>query len=117
MSRLSGDPVLFKYHVMVIVVNKYSVSLRKLFNIARAVGALAVFALALVITAPVVAQTSATSNGITGPGNAEFRAGLWWDPALSGTGWEINKSGDAVFGIWYTYDQNSNPVWFITRGF
>ncbi|MDX2419024.1 MAG: beta-propeller domain-containing protein [Xanthomonadales bacterium] len=97
--------------------NKHSVSLRKLLNIARTAGALAVFVLALVIAAPVVAQTSATSNGITGPGNAEFRAGLWWDPGLSGTGWEINTSGDAIFGIWYTYDDNSNPVWFTTQGF
>ncbi len=102
---------------MVIVVNKYSISLRKLLSIARAASAQAVIALALVVTAPAEAQTSVSSNGITGPANAAFRAGLWWDPALSGTGWEINNSGDAVFGIWYTYDENSNPVWFTTQGF
>jgi hypothetical protein len=102
---------------MVIVVNKYSISLRKFLSIARAASAQAVIALALVVTAPAEAQTSVSSNGITGPANAAFRAGLWWDPALSGTGWEINNSGDAVFGIWYTYDENSNPVWFTTQGF
>lgn len=101
---------------MVIVVNMYSDTLRKLSNIARVAGTQAVIALALLITAPDVTQASVMSNGITGPVNTEFRAGLWWDPALSGTGWEINKSGDAVFGIWYTYDQDSNPVWFTTQG-
>ena len=108
--------MLIKYHVMVIVVYKHSDSLNRLFKFVRAMGAQAVIALALVITSPLVARASATSNGMTGPAHAEFRAGLWWDPAQSGTGWEINKSGDTVFGIWYTYDENGNPVWFTTQG-
>jgi len=59
---------------------------------------------------------ASTSNGITGPANAAFRAGLWWDPALSGSGWEINQSGDAFFGIWYTYNSDGDPVWYTTNG-
>ena len=59
---------------------------------------------------------ASTSNGITGPANAAFRAGLWWDPAQNGSGWEINQSGDTVFGIWYTYNSDGDPVWYTTNG-
>lgn len=116
MSRQSGDSVLIKYHVMVIVVKMHSISLHEFLKSSLVACLRIVTVIALVISMPLVSQASVTSNGITGPGNAEFRAGLWWDPAQSGTGWEINKSGDAVFGIWYTYNENGNPVWYITRG-
>ncbi|MGB5291353.1 MAG: beta-propeller domain-containing protein [Lysobacterales bacterium] len=96
--------------------SKYSFSLRKLLETTGIVSARTVMALVLVMVVVMEAKATVTSNGITGPGHAEFRAGLWWDPAQSGTGWEINKSGDNVFGIWYTYDENSNPVWFTTNG-
>ena len=69
----------------------------------------------LAITAPTV-MAAGTSNGITGPSNAEFRPGMWWDPDLSGSGWEINRAGDIVFGIWYTYDANGKPTWYTTSG-
>ena len=69
----------------------------------------------LAITAPTV-MAAGTSNGITGPANAEFRPGMWWDRDLSGSGWEINRAGDIVFGIWYTYDANGKPTWYTTSG-
>lgn len=77
---------------------------------------LTVIALVLATTAPFSVIASGTSNGITGPDNAEFRAGMWWDPALSGSGWEINQGGNVVFGIWYTYDEAGNPIWYIAQG-
>jgi|GEM_PF-1227179 len=77
---------------------------------------LAVIVLVLVTATPFAVHASGTSNGITGPANAEFRAGLWWDPAQDGSGWEINNSGDSVFGIWYTYNEAGKPVWYTTQG-
>lgn len=99
-----------------IVVNKHSTSFLNFLRIATAKSARLVVALLLVSVVLIETQASVTGNGITGPENAEFRAGLWWDPAKSGTGWEINKSGGNVFGIWYTFDQNRNPVWYTTQG-
>ena len=72
--------------------------------------------LLILATATSLQLHASTSNGITGPANAAFRAGLWWDPAQSGTGWEINQSGDAFFGIWYTYNSDGDPVWYTTNG-
>ena len=90
--------------------------LQSLAKIVRSLSIYLAIPLLLAYAMPVMALTPATSNGITGPSNAEFRAGLWWDPALSGSGWEINQSGDAVFGIWYTYDEEGEPVWYTTSG-
>ena len=90
--------------------------LHSLAKIVRCLSICVAIPLLLAYALPVMALTPATSNGITGPSNAVFRAGLWWDPALSGSGWEINQSGDAVFGIWYTYDEGGDPVWYTTSG-
>lgn len=65
---------------------------------------------------PVASLANGTSNGITGPADAEFRAGLWWDPARDGSGWEINMGGDVFFGIWYTYNEDGSPTWYTTNG-
>ena len=59
---------------------------------------------------------SGTSNGLTGPTDAVFRAGMWWDPKLNGSGWEINRGGNNVFGIWYTYQEDGTPIWYLTSG-
>ena len=75
-----------------------------------------VIALILCANIPLGALASGTSNGITGPDNAAFRAGLWWDPGRSGSGWEINQSGDSIFTIWYTYNSNGEPVWYTSNG-
>ncbi len=72
--------------------------------------------LLILATATSLQLHASTSNGITGPANAAFRAGLWWDPAQSGSGWEINQSGDSFYGIWYTYNSDGDPVWYTTNG-
>jgi len=101
---------------MVIIVKKYQFLVRSLNKAAHVVRVQAIVVLILAAWFPFVTLASGTSNGITGPGNAEFRAGMWWDPALSGSGWDINMSGDTAFGIWYTYDENRKPVWYTTSG-
>lgn len=74
------------------------------------------FALILMLSLPVASIANGTSNGITGLADAEFRAGLWWDPARDGSGWEINVGGDVFFGIWYTYNEDGSPTWYTTNG-
>jgi hypothetical protein len=100
----------------VIVVKKIQIFPGSLSKAACSVRILLVIVLLLASATSHVLHASTTSNGITGPANAAFRAGLWWDPAKSGTGWEINQSGDTVFGIWYTYNGDGDPVWYTTHG-
>jgi len=73
-------------------------------------------AMLVVSVATHTAMAAGTSNGITGPVDTDFRPGMWWNRDLSGSGWEINRSGDTAFGIWYTYDANGRPTWYITTG-
>jgi len=94
-----------------------------LFNFPRhflKIAAVACFQLAVVLfivaVAPRAVMAMGTSNGITGPVNVEFRGGMWWDQDLSGSGWDINRSGDVAYGIWYTYDADGNPTWYTTSG-
>ncbi len=102
--------------VRVIIVKMQRALLRSLAKAVRSTSINTVIALILAISAPFAALATGTSNGITGPVNADFRAGMWWDPALSGSGWDINQGGDVVFGIWYTYNEDGSPVWYTTNG-
>lgn len=42
--------------------------------------------------------------------------GAWWYPARSGSGFEIFTVGDQVAVLWYTYDTDSKPVWYLAQG-
>src|SRR5690349_6710912 len=45
-----------------------------------------------------------------------IRLGLWWDPAASGTGFEMfSAAGDQVL-VWYTYRADGTPVWYTASG-
>jgi hypothetical protein len=105
-----------KLRVRVIIVKENQDYLHSLKKAGRCLPLSIVVIMLLVFATPVIALTSAASNGITGPKDAAFRAGLWWDPSSNGSGWEINQSGDAFFAIWYTYDVDGNPVWYTTNG-
>ncbi|MDR0715917.1 MAG: hypothetical protein LBF50_00675 [Azoarcus sp.] len=41
---------------------------------------------------------------------------LWWDPAQSGMGVNIDQQGDTLVATWYHYDDNGNPVWLQASG-
>ncbi|KAA9132656.1 hypothetical protein F3N42_05405 [Marinihelvus fidelis] len=56
------------------------------------------------------------SNGLAGPADAVFRQGMWWNPERAGNGWDINRVGDRVFVVWYTYDEAGNPTWYTSTG-
>ncbi len=36
---------------------------------------------------------------------------LWWNPAESGWGINLTQQGNTIFGTWFTYNQNGNPLW------
>lgn len=44
------------------------------------------------------------------------KAGLWWNPQISGHGVDIQLAASVLSIVWYTYDQAGKPVWYIGRG-
>jgi hypothetical protein len=38
---------------------------------------------------------------------------LWWNPAESGWGINLNQQGDIIFGTWFTYGSNNAAQWFV----
>lgn len=56
------------------------------------------------------------SNGLAGPTDAVFRQGMWWNPHRNGNGWDINRVGEHVFVVWYTYDEDGAPTWYTSTG-
>ncbi|MDH5264217.1 MAG: DUF1800 family protein, partial [Betaproteobacteria bacterium] len=51
------------------------------------------------------------------PANAPHDYGdIWWNPAESGWGLTLNHHGDNLFGVWYTYDANGQPLWIVMPG-
>ncbi|HZZ95077.1 MAG TPA: hypothetical protein VFE23_21135 [Usitatibacter sp.] len=41
---------------------------------------------------------------------------LWFDPAQSGWGVALAQHGNNVFGLWYAYDTDGQPLWFVVPG-
>lgn len=96
--------------------NSLSLFPRRLIRTAAVVCIQFALAMSIVTVATHSVMAVGTSNGITGPVDTDFRPGMWWDRDLSGSGWEINRSGDTAFGIWYTYDADGRPTWYTTAG-
>lgn len=42
--------------------------------------------------------------------------GLWFDPASDGRGFDVQYYGDRLSVIWYTYDQQGLPTWYLAAG-
>lgn len=42
--------------------------------------------------------------------------GLWFDPASSGRGFDIQYYGTRLSVIWYTYDDQGHPTWYLAAG-
>ncbi|WP_223788520.1 YncE family protein [Marinicella meishanensis] len=40
-------------------------------------------------------------------------AGLWFNPARGGHGMDLQLSGDNLFIIWYTYNDDGTPTWYL----
>jgi hypothetical protein len=66
----------------------------------------------LALTASFVALAqSASAAPIGGP-----TMGLWWNPAESGRGYEIDLQGDTMIVTTYVYEQSGDPIWYLSSG-
>jgi uncharacterized protein (DUF1800 family) len=45
--------------------------------------------------------------------NPDDLSDLWWNPDESGWGFALTQHGDTVFGVWYTYGEDGNPLWVV----
>ena len=45
-----------------------------------------------------------------------FAQGLWWEPARSGSGFEMFNAGGQVMVVWYTFDEGGRPTWYTAQG-
>jgi len=43
----------------------------------------------------------------------EVRSGTWWNPQRSGHGIDLHNAGDMLFLVWYTYDPEGLPHWYL----
>lgn len=41
---------------------------------------------------------------------------IWWNPAESGWGLTLAQHGNNVFGVWFTYDTDGQPLWVVMPG-
>lgn len=56
--------------------------------------------------------TTFTPNG-TASSRAANRTALWWNPAESGWGVNINHQGNTLFATLFTYDAAGAPLWLV----
>jgi len=42
--------------------------------------------------------------------------GLWWNPAESGRGYQIDLQGDTMIVTTYVYEQSGDPIWYLSSG-
>jgi len=70
-----------------------------------AVRVLAVFASLFVLV------HSASALTVGGP-----TQGLWWNPAESGRGYQIDLQGDTMIVTTYVYEQSGDPIWYLSSG-
>lgn len=74
-----------------------------------AVRAVQVCLLLLALVAPAASAVSLADR-------SPFAQGLWWQPSRSGEGFEIWNTADMAAAIWYTYDDNGRPTWYLAAG-
>jgi hypothetical protein len=59
-------------------------------------------------------QRQAFGNGAASWGTD--RTDLWFNPAESGWGLALAQHGNNIFGVWYAYDTDGQPLWFVLPG-
>ena len=47
--------------------------------------------------------------------NQGLEPGVWFNPARDGHGMEFNRLGDSWFLLWYSYDQQGEPTWYLAQ--
>ena len=69
--------------------------------------ALAIFALVAAGCAGAAVSTA---------GRSPFAQGHWWEPARSGSGFDIFSANGNVGIVWFTYDAGGRPIWYTAVG-
>lgn len=81
----------------------------------------AIFAAVVTLASPALAQhgpqvppcegcpTSATERPTPRPG-------MWWDPARSGTGMNLEVQNGVLVGTWHGFDETGAPIWYQFSG-
>ena len=62
-----------------------------------------------------IAAASATAGALVSD-RSPFAQGHWWEPARSGSGFDIFSANGNVGVVWFTYDENGKPVWYTAVG-
>ncbi len=44
------------------------------------------------------------------------RSGIWYNPARNGHGADIQMAGDNLLVVWYTYNTDGSPTWYLSTG-
>jgi hypothetical protein len=66
-----------------------------------------------------VSQTKQIQRGAFGnaaPNWGTDRTDLWFNPDESGWGLSLANHGNNIFGVWYSYDTDGEPLWFVLPG-
>ena len=63
-------------------------------------------------------QEIINGSDLTDANSTQIRpiTGLWFNPERSGHGLDIQIAGDNLFIIWYTYNDDGSPTWYIAVG-
>lgn len=73
-------------------------------------------------TAPTLLDVCTTNEYSPSPGTTPVTPSRWWNPARSGTGWDIHfgspdENGERVLAMaWFSYDTQGRPTWYIAHG-
>ena len=59
---------------------------------------------------------AAPSFAVSVAERSPFAQGHWWDPARSGSGFELFSTADQVAVVWFTYDDAGRPTWYTAQG-
>lgn len=61
-------------------------------------------------------QIERQAFGSSAPNWGFDRTDLWFNSAESGWGLALAQHGNNIFGVWYTYDTDGSPLWFVLPG-
>jgi hypothetical protein len=61
-------------------------------------------------------QIQRQAFGSAAPNWGTDRTDLWFNPAESGWGLALAQHGNNIFGVWYAYDTDGQPLWFVLPG-
>ncbi len=65
---------------------------------------------------PAQLQAIASALAPAAPTSSLNYTGMWWKPAESGWGINVNHQGDIVFATLFTYDERGAPMWVMMTG-